>query len=216
MVSDLASSVRTGRRAIVLTAAIGAIVACAPPIALGPAPSRARVLPAPTETPTRTADRASAVEPITVVVRYYDFSPTVSVVAWDGEQAAYGLRAVVRRDGALVEDHQLYVSTYYFPDYRAFIRGNWHAFTRSMELSRPLRFAGVFHDIHQCEGVNACSPYETFNARIPDEFLRAGHDSLVVKVYGRNGREEILTLHRDVIDAYLERIASVSEALRKR
>ena len=209
--SDHTPSVRAGRRAIALTAAIAAIVACAPPIGLGPAPSRARVVPA----PTGTVDRATSGEPITVVVRYYDFSPTVSVVAWDGEQAAYGLRAVVRRDGTLVEDHQLYVSTYYFPDYRAFTRGYWHAFTRSMELSRPLRFAGVFHDIHRCEGVSVCSPYETFNARIPDEFLKAGHDSLVVKLYSRSGREEVFTLHRDVIDAYLEKVASVSEALRK-
>jgi len=211
-VSDHTPSVRTGRRAIVLAAAIAAIVACAPPIGLGPAPSRARAVPAATEP----AARTTSGEPITVVVRYYDFSPTVSVVAWDGEQSAYGLRAIVRRDGTLVEgEHQLYVSTYYFPDYRAFARANWHAFTRSMELSRPLRFAGVFHDIHQCEGVSNCSPYETFNARIPDEFLKAGHDSLVVKLYSRNGREEILTLHRDVIDAYLEKVASVSEALRK-
>jgi hypothetical protein len=212
MLSDLVSSIRTGRRAIVLTAVFAAIVACAPPIRLGPALSRASVVPA----STGIVDRATSSEPITVVARYYSFSPTVSIVAWDGEEAPYGLRAVVRRDGTLVaEEHQFYVSTYYFPDYRAFARGNWHAFTRSMELSRPLRFAGVFRDIHQCEGVSVCSPYETFNARIPDEFLRAGHDSLVVRLYSRNGREEIFTLHRDMIDAYLEKVASVSEALRK-
>jgi hypothetical protein len=160
-------------------------------------------------------DRGTSSEPITVVARYYSFSPTVAIVAWDGEEAAYGLRAMVRRDGTLVEDHQFYVNTYYFTDYRAFARGDWYAFTRSMELARPLRFAGVFHDIHQCEGVSVCSPYETFNAHIPDEFLKAGHDSLVVKLYSRNGREEIFTFHRDVIDAYLEKVASVSEALRK-
>ena len=210
MVSDLVSSVRTGRRAIVLTAAIAAIVACAPPIRLGPSLSRVRVVPA-----TGTGESAISGEPITVVARYYSFSPTVSIVAWDDEEIDYGLRAVVRRDGALVEGHQFYVSTYYFPDYRAFFRGNWYAFTRSMELSRPLRFAGVFHDIHRCEGVSVCSPYETFNARIPDEFLKAGHDSLVLKLYSRNGHEEIFTLRRDMIDAYLEKVASVSEALRK-
>lgn len=52
----------------------------------------------------------------------------------------------------------------------------------------PLRFAGLFRD---------------------------GRDSVVVKVYGRNGSESVITLRRDVIDPYLETVASVSAALRK-
>lgn len=197
-------------RLIVAVALTGSI-ACAPPINLNIAPSRARVAGAPSAD---TIDGTASADTPTVVVRYYSFSPTVSVVGWDAEQGAYGLRVTMRRDGSLVEDHQLFVSTYYFVDYRPFIRANWHAFTQAMELGRPLAFTGLSRDVHHCEGDTHCSAYETLNARIPDEFLRASRDSIVVKLHGRGGREESITLHREMIDAYLERVASVSVALR--
>jgi hypothetical protein len=155
------------------------------------------------------------VEPAIVVVRYHHFSPSVSVVGWEATQAGYGLRGLIRRDGALVRDHQLYVSTYYFSDWRAFTRADWHAFTGAMELSRPLRFTGLFRDVHSCDGDSGCSPYETLGARIPDGFLKASRDSIVVKIHGRDGSESILTLRRSVIDAYLGTVAAVSKALRK-
>lgn len=197
---------------LILAAALAGSVACAPPIHLNVASSRARVAGLPAA---GTVDGTASVDTPIVVVRYYSFSPTVAVVAWDVEQGAYGLRATVRRDGSLVRDHQFFVSTYYFVDLRSFARANWHAFTREMELARPLIFTGFSRDVHHCEGDSRCSAYETLNARIPDDFLRASRDSVVVKIRGRGGREEIITLHREMIDAYLETVASVSAALRK-
>lgn len=195
---------------VILAAALAGGVACAPPISLNVAPNRARVASAASA---GTIDGIASADTPTVVVRYYSFSPTVAVVGWDAEQGAYGLRATVRRDGSLVEDHQFFVSTYYFVDYRPFIRANWHAFTQAMELARPLVFTGLSRDVHHCEGDNHCSAYETLNARIPGEFLRASRDSIVVKLHGRGGREESITLHREMIDAYLEKLATVSAAL---
>lgn len=205
-------SVRAGLRAVVLAAALAGVVACASPIMLSVSPTRPGLVAPPS---TDTVEAAPCAEPATVVVRYYPSSPTVSVVGWDADQAGYGLRALIRRDGALVRDHQLYVSTYFFVDWRAFARADWHAFTGAMELARPLRFTGLFRDVHSCDGDSGCSPYETLRARIPDAFLRASRDSVVVKVHGRDGSESIITLRRDVIDGYLETVASVSAALRK-
>jgi hypothetical protein len=195
-----------------LAAALAGIVACAPPLRLNLAPARTRLV---DPSSTRAVEEVSTAEPATVVVRYYPHSPTVSVVGWDTEQPAYGLRAVVRRDGSLVRDHQLYVSTYFFADYRSFTRAHWHAFTRAMQFARPLRFTGLFRDVHSCDGDSGCSPYETLNARVPDALLRASRDSLVVRLHGRDGGESVITLHREVIDAYLETVAAVSTALRK-
>lgn len=195
---------------LILTAALAGIVACAPPIHLNVASSRARAGGPPSIS---AAESAASADTPTVVVRYYSFSPTVAVVAWEVEEGAYGLRATVRRDGSLVQDHQFFVSTYYFVDLRSFARANWHAFTREMELARPLVFTGFSRDVHHCEGDKRCSAYETLSARIPDDFLRASRDSVVVKIRGRGGREEIITLHREMIDRYLEKLASVSAEL---
>ena len=199
---------------LILAVVLAGSVACAPPIHLNVGPSRARVAGLPAAG-TVDGNGTAATDTPTVVVRYYSFSPTVAVVAWDADEGAYGLRATVRRDGSLVRDHQFFVSTYYFVDLRSFARANWHAFTRGMELARPLIFTGFSRDVHHCEGDSHCSAYETLSARIPDEFLRASRDSVVVKIRSRGGREEIITLHREMIDAYLEKVASVSAALRK-
>jgi len=195
---------------LVLTAALAGIVACAPPIHINVASSRARVA---GPLASVTVDGTAPLDTPTVVVRYYSFSPTVAVVAWDAEEGAYGLRAAVRRDGSLIRDHQFFVSTYYFVNLRSFARANWHAFTREMELARPLVFTGFSRDVHHCEGDKHCSAYETLSARIPDDFLRASRDSVVVKIRGRGGREEIITLHREMIDAYLSKLASLSAEL---
>ena len=169
---------------LILAAIVAGSVACAPPIHLNVAPSRARVAVLPEA---GTIDGTASVDTPIVVVRYYSFSPTVAVVAWDVEQGAYGLRATVRRDGSLVRDHQFFVSTYYFVDLRSFGRANWHAFTREMELARPLVFTGFSRDVHHCEGDKHCSAYETLSARIPDDFLRASRDSVVVKIHVEAG-----------------------------
>lgn len=196
---------------LILAAALAGSVACAPPIHLNVAPSRSRVAGAPFADK---IDGITSADTPTVVVRYYSFSPTVAVVGWDAEDGMYGLRVAMRRDGSLIPDHQLFVSTYYFPDYRFFARANWDAFTQTMELARPLVYTGLSRDVHHCEGDNHCSAYETLSARIPDEFLRASRDSIVVKLHGRAGREEIITLHREMIDAYLKTVASVALELK--
>jgi hypothetical protein len=184
---------RTGVHTIILAAAFAGALACAKPLKLDVAPT--------------------VFDSATVVVRYYPWSPTVSVVAWDPDETGYGLRATLRMDGSLIRDHQIYVSTFYLVNYRAYFRADWAAF--SGDSARPLLFAGLRRDVHYCDGDDVCSPYETLNARIPDAFLKAARDSLVVRVSGRFGHEEFITVPRHVIDAYLERVASVSMALRK-
>ena len=163
----------------------------------------------------RSAGSAPAELP-TVVVRDYRRSPTASVLGWSSDEAWQGLRATVRMDGSLVQDHQLYVSTYAFANAAAFVDADWHAFSQSLDSARVIRLAGVSRDVHSCEGRKGCSPYESFRVRIPDGFLRSSRDSIVVKVHGREGSESLITLRRDLIESYLAAVDSVAAARRKR
>lgn len=201
------------RRAAVLVAAVAVAGACTLQPRHGAASAPTRAVAAATAD---TTGAAPHVEVPTVVVRTYRFSPTVTVVGWDAEQAAYGLRATVRRDGTLVRDHQLYVNTDYFIDWRNFTRARWHAFTGAESFGRPLQFVGLFRDVHSCDGDRGCSPYETLLARVPDAFLRATRDSIEVRIYGSNGSEEVVAVGGGAIAAYLATVDSVSAAFRKR
>jgi len=80
---------------------------------------------------------------------------------------------------------------------------------------RVLKMTGTSRDIYACY-FGSCSPFETLGVRIPDELLRANRDSVAVRFYGRGGRELIVTVRRDLIDAYLSSVDSVSAALRRR
>ncbi len=206
-------SIATARRATIrLCVAVTVLSACAAPLRLGLTETRPQVTTTAGDS-TATAEGANSLAK--VAVRYFSFSPSVSVVAWDSATAEYGLRSRVRRDGTLIRDHEFYVSTFHFADYRNFVGGAWQAFSHSMNVARPLNFVGFARDERFCDGDQGCSPFETLRVRIPDDFLRASEDSLVVRVFGRGGREETLTLQRDVIDRYLRTVSSVATALRR-
>jgi len=179
---------------LAIAAGFAAFIGCAPPIVLDTASA--------VPDTTATADK-----PPTVELRYFPFSPTVSVVAWRAEDADFGLRTWVRRDGSLVRDHRLYVGTYFEP---------W---VRSLYLAaappRQFEMTGVSRDTYACY-FGKCSPFETIGVRIPDEFLREIRDSVAVTLYGRDGRELTITIRRDLIDAYLTAVDSVTAEMRRR
>jgi hypothetical protein len=204
--------VTAGVRSVLVAAALAVAASCAPPIRMNFEPLRASAA----GSPARAAANVSTDgELAAVVVRYYALSPTVSVVAWDVENADYGLRATVRRDGSLVRDHQLFVSTYYFVDLREFFDADWEYFTPSLDAPQRLEYQGMSRDVHSCEGDYGCSPYQIMSARIPDSLLRANRDDVAITVRGRNGTDELFTVRRDVIDKYLQRVDSVSAKLRR-
>jgi hypothetical protein len=149
-----------------------------------------------------------------VVVRSYRLSPAVNVVAWSPDEAYVGLRARVLRDGTLSRDHSLYVSTYYFTNTRDFFGATWHAFAPNAEEGQPLESGGLLRDTESCRGNQGCSPYVSFVVRVPEKMLRAPGDSLLVKVYGRNSSEDVVTIYRPLIDAYLAKVDSVRAVLR--
>jgi hypothetical protein len=185
-----------------LTASLAGFFGCGPPLNINTAFTARDVgLPAPGDTIGATP------EPATVQVRYFSFSPTVSVVAWASSEAGYGLRAWMRRDGSLIRDHRIYVSTFYEPAVRAY--------PHAAVPPRKLRMTGISRDVYACYFGERCSPPETYGARIPDELLRASRDSVAVTFYGR-GRELTVTVRRDLIDAYLTAIDSVRAQLRRR
>jgi hypothetical protein len=207
---DVGFSIPSAGLGLLVPATLTALISCAPPIDLsvaGPGPGNGSIV------RSDAINRAPTGEPLTaelarVEVRYYRFSPTVTVIAWSEDEAGYGLRATVRRDGSVVRDHRLYVSTYYEAGVRAY--------PRAAIGSRVLKMTGISRDRRPCWNFPVCSPPETYAARIPDELLRGHRDSVRVKFYSLNGREMIVTMYRDVIDKYLAAVDSVSMALRRR
>ncbi len=172
----------------------------------------------------RTGNVEPEAEAVVVQVREYNRSSTVDVVAWAPEETGYGLHAMVRRDGNLVRDHRLYVSTLYlgtgfFRNASTFGPGEAFRRRRFVEMIAPheqlLEATGLFHDAQHCYGWARCSPRQTGGARLPDSLLRASRDSLSVRFYDSAGSELIVTVRRDVIDPYLKAVDSVTAALRK-
>ena len=187
---------------------LGMAAACARPTRVEPNPAAA------------VADAGIAGDTVdTAVVRVRDFprSSTVTVVAWGTGDPRYGLRAMLRRDGSLIRDHYLYISTGYAPvttgsgviitprDYIQTVAPSGHA----------LPYTGVVRDADPCQGGEGCSPFEAFTARVPDELLRRGLDSLSVRLAARGGTETTITVAGDVLAAYLAAIDSVSARLRQ-
>lgn len=190
--------------ALVLANTLAWVAGCAPAI-LPVTPSSATRI----EVPPRTDSLASTpAQPVTIEVRYYAHSPTVTIVGWDATESAYGLRAWLRRDGSLIIGHRLYVSTYY--------TAATPAFTRAATPTRPLQLTGISHDVYSCVGGPPCSPPETFGAFIPDAVLRSDRDSLAVTFYDRANPKLPITIHRNVIDAYLGVLDSVVAVMRRK
>lgn len=195
-------AVRVDLRALLSTAAVAVLVGCAPPLNLRTASTQDVVVAQPTDT------LGAIPEPATVQVRYFSFSPVVSVVAWSPAEAGYGLRAWIRRDGSLIRDHRIYVSTYYEPAVRAY--------PHAAVPPRKLLMTGIAHDVYACYFGDSCSPFESYGARIPDDLLRASTDSIAVTFYGRRGGPGLtVTVRRELIEAYLEKVDSVSVELRR-
>ena len=157
--------------------------------------------------------------PPIVQVRELPNSPTIAVVAWEPDDNAFGLRTELRRDGSLVSDHQLYISTYYdgtiaLTRSRLLKRANWNVAEAVVPTHQVLLSTGVSRDQYHCYW-GACSPYELRGIRIRDEMLRSNRDSIAVRLYGRGDRELVVTVRRDLIDAYLSKVDSVAAALRR-
>lgn len=184
--------------------------ACAAPISLSTPPGRVPMSKASTTSSARTAEAVAddTTERPMVEVRYFSFEPTVGVYGWLSSDNGYGLSARLRRDGALVRDHRLFVSTYYVPGARSYP----YAALGSHALLRT----SITRDLYHCWGTEECSPLETFGVRIPDSLVRTHGDSITVKFYGRNLEDLFITLPGSLIDAYIATVDSTSAALRKK
>lgn len=155
----------------------------------------------------------TGVAPPIVQVRGYWRSSVVSVVAWDADDAAFGLRTSVTRTGKLVGglrfgDHSLYVS----PFYARAMGGFAHAAVMPGQL---LLGTGTRSDPYSCFYGRNCSPMVAIGVRVPDSLLRANRDSLVVTFFPRVLDPWTITLRRELIEAYLQKVDSVVAELRK-
>lgn len=164
-------------------------------------------------TPTFDAAATDAVPPPVVQVREFWRSSVISVVAWDVDDAAFGLRASVSRTGELVDgqqfgDHRLYLTPLYARDMGGFKYA-------SVTLGQPLLGAGTQRDRYSCFYGKECSPMVTLGVGIPDSILRANRDSLVVTFYPSVYEPWTITLRRELITAYLNKVDSVRADVRR-
>lgn len=148
-----------------------------------------------------------------VQVRDLSNAPSIAVVAWDAENADYGLRTRLRRDGShlgegRLGEHRLYISSTSVSAQGAFA----HATTHKGKL---LRSTASQRDMDACRFDNVCSPTTTVGLGISDEMLRENRDSLVVTLRPQTGRSWTIRIDGSVIGAYLATIDSVSASLRK-
>jgi hypothetical protein len=218
----------TDVRALALAAALAGFTGCAFPV-VGRLGSATRSDLAPSSA--TDLGRTDSVQPPVVEVREFRRSSIVSIVAWSPDEPDFGLNArLLRGDGSLIRDHRFYVSTYYLGDVPV---SDPRVYTKPVVLGKPARLHGVVetvtpaeqlvevtgitHDDHACYyDVHTCTPFETFDVRVPDEMLRANRDSVAIRLYGRGGMEMIVTLRRDLIDPYLAKVDSVSASLRNK
>jgi hypothetical protein len=163
---------------------------------------------------------ASAVATVTedaapiVQVRDYWQSAVVTVVAWDADDAAFGLRTSVTRTGKLVGgnragDHRLYMTPYLVRDMGGFA----HAAVDPKK--GELLNTGWQRDDYACFYGKTCSPMTTVGIRIPDSLLRENREGLEVMFYPRVQDPWSLYLRRELISAYLIKVDSVVKAMRR-
>jgi len=150
--------------------------------------------------------------PPVVQVRAFPKSSVVSVVAWDADDAAFGLRTSVTRTGELVSDdrfgdHRLYLTPLFVHEMGGFT----HAAVTPGQL---LLGTGWQRDEYACFYGKDCSPIVTLGVRVPDSLLRANRDSLVI-TFSRVGDPWMLTLRRELIAAYLKSVDSVVAETRR-
>jgi hypothetical protein len=174
---------------------------------------------------------ATSSSPI-VQVRDIANGPTIAIVGWDANQAEFGLRTRLRRDGshqgeARAGEHRLFISTSYVEANGGFLHAVAHngkllrstANTRTMDnlpQAKILDGFTVFRDEHACQFGNVCSPVRTVGIGVSDEFLRENRDSLVVTLRPKTGRKWEVRLDKALIDGYLATMDSVSADLKSK
>jgi hypothetical protein len=164
------------------------------------------------EAPKVAADDGAA--PPIVQVRGYRQSSVVSVVAWDAGESDFGLRTSVSRTGKLVGglrygDHSLYLSPFLARQMGGF------AHAAVMPAGQLLLGTGTRRDSYSCFYGRSCSPMVTVAVRVPDSLLRANRDSLVVTFFPRTLDPWTITLRRELIAAYLQKVDSVVAEMNK-
>lgn len=157
---------------------------------------------------------ASDDPPPVVQVRDYWRSASVSIVAWDADDPAFGLRTSVTRTGKLVGgvragDHRLYMTPYLVRDMGGFA----HA---AVDPKRgELLSTGAQRDDYACFYGRECSPMVTLGIRVPDSLLRENRDGLEVTFFPRVQDPWTLYLRPELISAYLIKVDSVVKAMRR-
>ncbi|HEY0970771.1 MAG TPA: hypothetical protein VGE02_07335 [Gemmatimonadales bacterium] len=193
-----------GRARALVAALVGVVgvVGCASASVEG-APAAAAAAPAAADT----TDRAA--EPV-IQIREFPASPLVTIVAWSPDDAAFGLRAEVNRDGVLVGgrrngDHTFYVSTAQVDVMGGFARAWVDPVPPGPVL---LHYRGGV-DRQACNRSDVCAPMSVYHIQMPDDLLRQHRDSMVVTFSGGRYRDWRVVLDSRVIGAYLRTVDSV-------
>jgi len=158
------------------------------------------------------ATDTTVTKPAVVQVRAFSRSSVVSVVGWDANNADIGLRTSVSRSGGgligpRLGDHTLYMHPLYAQEMGGFKYA-------SVTMREILSGTREEPDVFSCFYGKDCSPMTTVGVRVPDSILRANQDSLVVTFFPAAVEPWTITLHRELISAYLKTVDSVVAELR--
>ncbi|HXT16607.1 MAG TPA: hypothetical protein VN706_13295 [Gemmatimonadaceae bacterium] len=193
------------------TVACIAAASCALP-RLGGDPIHERVYPA-----SATTDSAAGSvrdDALIVQVREFPHSSTIAVLAWDVDDPDFGLRAEVSRQGGVLlghpqfGNHLLYVSAQLVRS----MGGFRHAIA---EPNRALTAASTSRDTYACYFGTHCSPQTSTGVWLPDSILRAHRDSLLVTFVPAVNEAWTVTLHRELIEHYLQTVDSVVASVKQ-
>jgi len=140
-------------------------------------------------------------------------SPFVGILAWDANQPEFGLRTRVDRNGkhlgeGRAGEHRLFINT-------AHVEANGAFNTAVAHTGKVLRKEATVRDVDACRFNNVCAPQSTLGLAIADDVLRANRDSFVVTLRVPASRPWTVRLDKNVIEAYLNTVDSVSAALKK-
>lgn len=152
-----------------------------------------------------------------VQVRSFPQSSTISVLAWDADEAGFGLRTEIRRHGGTIvgandrTEHRLYVS----PEFVMGMGGFAIATLGPVPGGTVLMRTGVRADDNACNRTRTCSPMHALGVVLPDTLLRSRRDSLVVSFSGPAVHDWTLSFRPELVTAYLRAVDSVSASLRR-
>ena len=134
-----------------------------------------------------------------------------TVVAWDRDEPAFGLRASINQAGDIVGDdrlgnHRLFLAPYVAEPMGGFV------YATILPAGQYLQRTGTYRDVYACFYTKPCSAPLAIGVSVPDSLLRTAEDTLIVTFVPRLGEPWTLAFRHELLAAYLHSVDSIVAA----